>query len=428
MKNQIKSENRNMKKLFAIIIFTLVSFYSYSQAQMTDSLKDVLDKHEGRLNALDERVLVNEADLSKLNKLKISGYIQAQWLLNDKDHVTVNEPTNSFWIRRARIKFTYQALDGVKFVLQPDFSTGNLSLKDAYAVVNIPKLKDITLWAGQFNRTNYEVEYSSSQREVLERSKVIRALYPGEREVGVKLEYKGTEVPLKVQLMAMNGNFTGAQPVDYDSKKDLMGRLVYSIKLPSSGIGIDLGPNFYYGGTGIKYNTFISDENGKLDSTTYKAGDYLPKQWLGGEIQIFADFLGGTALKGEFIQGTNSLTSSTNQDSKSSITARRADPTKVRHFTGYYLYLIKNIGRKDQFVLKYDFYDPNTKLSGDAAKGEVSWKTYTVAWQHYLNDYIRISLQYEMPKYEVNASRPEDYKDLTGAYGNTLGIRVQAKF
>ena len=78
--------------------------------------------------------------------------------------------------------------------------------------------------------------------------------------------------------------------------------------------------------------------------------------------------------------------------------------------------------------MKYDFYDPNTELSGDAAKGEVSWKTYTVAWQHYLNDNIRISLQYEMPKYEVNASRPEDYKDLTGAYGNTLGIRVQAKF
>ena len=428
MKNRIKTKNRNMKKLLAITIFTLVSFYSYSQAQMTDSLKDVLDKHEGRLNALDERVLVNEADLSKLNKLKISGYVQAQWLLNEKDHVTVNEPTNSFWIRRARIKFTYQALDGVKFVLQPDFSTGNLSIKDAYAVVNLPKLKDVTLWAGQFNRTNYEVEYSSSQREVLERSKVIRAIYPGEREVGVKLEYKGSTVPLKVQLMAMNGNFTGAQPVDYDSKKDLMGRLVYSIKLPSSGIGIDLGPNFYYGGTGIKYNTFISDENGKLDSTSYKAGDYLPKQWMGGEIQIFADFLGGTALKGEYIQGTNSVTSSTNQDSKSSITARRADPTKMRHFSGYYLYLIKNIGLKNQFVLKYDFYDPNTKLSGDAAKGEVSWKTFTVAWQHYLNDYIRISLQYEMPKYEVNASRPEDYKDLSGVYGNTLGVRVQAKF
>ena len=420
--------SKEMKRLFAITFYTMVSVYGYSQTVVSDSLKEVIDRHEGKLNALDERVLVNETDLGKLNRIKVSGYVQAQWILNDKDHVTVNEPTNTFFIRRARLKFTYEALDGVKFVLQPDFSTGNLALKDAYAVVNIPKLKDFTLWAGQFNRTNYEVEYSSSQREVLERSKVIRAIYPGEREVGVKFEYNGSTIPLKFQLMAMNGNFTGAQPIDYDSKKDLMGRLVYSIKLPGAGLGIDLGPNFYYGHTGIKYNTFVSDENGKLDSTSYKAGDYLPKQWMGGEIQIFADILGGMALKGEYVQGINSLSSSTNQDSKAALAARRADPTKLRHFSGYYLYLIKNIGRKDQFVLKYDFYDPNTKLSGDAAKGDVSWKTYTVAWQHYLNDHIRISLQYEMPEYEANASRPGDYKDLTGVYGNTLGVRIQAKF
>jgi hypothetical protein len=417
-----------MKKLFAITLFTLISIYGYSQSQVPDSLMEVIDRHEGKLNALDERVLVNETDLGKLNKIKVSGYIQAQWIMNDKDHVTVNEPTNTFWIRRARFKITYEALDGVKFVLQPDFSTGNLVLKDAYAVVNIPKLKDFTLWAGQFNRINYEVEYSSSQREVLERSKVIRAIYPAEREVGVKFEYNGSTIPLKFQLMAMNGNFTGAQAVDYDSKKDLMGRLVYSIKLPGAGVGIDLGPNFYYGKTGIKYNTFISDENGKLDSTSYKAGDYLPKQWMGGEIQIFADILGGLALKGEYVQGINSLSSSTNQDSKATLAARRADPTKLRHFSGYYLYLIKNIGNKDQLVLKYDFYDPNTNLSGDAAKGDVSWKTYTVAWQHYLNDFIRISLQYEMPKYEANATRPGDYKDVTGVYGNTVGVRIQAKF
>ena len=41
---------------------------------------------------------------------------------------------------------------GLKFVLQPDFSTGNLSLKDAYAVASLPKLPSLTLWAGQFNR------------------------------------------------------------------------------------------------------------------------------------------------------------------------------------------------------------------------------------------------------------------------------------
>jgi len=118
-----------MKKLLAIGIFTVISVYGYSQTQKIDSLKDVIEKHEGKLNALDERVLVNEGDLGKLTKIKVSGYIQTQWEWYDKDLEKANGYNNTFYIRRARVKFTYEALDGVKFVLQPDFSTGNLSLK-----------------------------------------------------------------------------------------------------------------------------------------------------------------------------------------------------------------------------------------------------------------------------------------------------------
>jgi len=235
----------------------MISFYGYSQTQKSDSLAEVIDRHEGKLNALDERVLVNEADLGKLNKIKVSGYIQAQYELYGKDLEKANGYNNTFFIRRARLKFTYEMLDGVKFVLQPDFSTNALSLKDAYTVVNIPKLKDFTLWAGQMNRPNYEVEYSSSQREVLERSRVIRAIYPGEREIGVKLEYIGSTIPVKFQIMTMNGNFTGTQAKDVDSKKDLMGRVVYSIKLPNAGIGIDLGANGYFGGNLAKNNKYF---------------------------------------------------------------------------------------------------------------------------------------------------------------------------
>jgi phosphate-selective porin len=422
MKNQVKPNVTEMMKLLVLTIFAFFSFKGYSQTQAVDSLKEVIDKHEGKINALDERVLVNEADLGKLNKIKVSGYVQAQWESYGKDLVKTNEPTNNFYIRRARIKFTYEALDGVKFVIQPDFSTGNLVLKDAYSVVNIPKLKDFTLWAGQFNRPDYEVEYSSSQREVLERSRVIRAIYPGEREIGVKLEYIGSDIPLKFQLMAMNGNFTGAQAKDYDSKKDLMGRIVYSIKLPNAGIGIDLGANGYYGGNRIKYNTFISNLDGKLDSTSFKTGDYLGKNWAGGEIQIFADILGGMAIKGEYVAGVNSASSATNQDSKAKLADYRKDPTKIRNFSGYYIYLIKNIGPKHQFVAKYDYYDPNTKLSGDEAKNELFYKTLTLVWQFYLNDNIRLSLNYEMPENETNTTNPKNLKD------NTLGIRIQAKF
>lgn len=407
-----------MKKLLAIAIFTMVSIYGYSQTQKVDSLKEVIERHEGKINALDERVLVNEADLGKLNKIKISGYIQAQWESYDKDLVKTNESNNTFFIRRARVKFTYEALDGVKFVLQPDFSTGSLSLKDAYAVVNIPKLKDFTLWAGQFNRPDYEVEYSSSQREVLERSRVIRAIYPGEREIGVKLEYIGSTIPLKLQLMALNGNFTGSQAKDADSKKDLMGRVVYSVKLPAAGIGIDFGANGYLGGNRAKTNKYIVNTMGVADSIN--VGDYLDKNWVGGEIQIFADILGGLAVKGEYMSGVNSTASTI--ASTATMAQQKADPNKIKNFSGYYIYLIKNIGPRNQMVARYDYYDPNTKLSGDAAKNDLNYKTLTLSWQHYLNDFIRISLNYEMPKNETNATIPKDLKD------NVLGIRIQAKF
>ena len=52
----------------------------------------------------------------------------------------------------------------------------------------------------------------------------------------------------------------GTQAKDVDSKKDLMARLVYSVKLPAAGIGIDFGANGYYGGTRVKTNPFISTE------------------------------------------------------------------------------------------------------------------------------------------------------------------------
>jgi phosphate-selective porin len=408
-----------MKKVFLSVILMTFVLCGYPQQQVIDSLKEVIDIHQGKLNALDERVLINETDLGKLNKIKVSGYIQSQWETYGSDLEKNNGYSNTFYIRRARLKFTYEALDGVKFVLQPDFSTGNLALKDAYAVVNIPKLKNFTLWAGQMNRINYEVEYSSSQREVLERSRVIRSIYPGEREVGVKLEYLGLKIPLKVQLMAMNGNFTGTQAKDVDSQKDIMARLVYSIKIPAAGIGIDLGPNAYFGGNLSKNNKYYRNSDGTLDSLK-SVWTYLDKNWVGGEVQIFADVLGGMAIKGEYISGINSTPSAV--ASTSTIAQMKASPSLYNKFSGYYLYFVKNIGARNQFVAKYDFYDPNTKLSGDGAGSSLYYKTWTLAWQYYLNDFIRISLNYEIPKNEVNASNPTDKKD------NTLGVRIQAKF
>ncbi len=394
------------------ILFTLLFTASLVPvlAQSPDSLLERLETADGRLNALDERVTLNETDLGKLTKIKVSGYVQAQFESYEKDLVKTNDAANTFYIRRARVKFTYEMTDGVRFVLQPDFSTGNLSLKDAYAVAYLPKLKSLTLWAGQFNRLNYEVEYSSGQRELLERSRVIRTIYPGEREVGAKLEFNPVKIPLKLQLALLNGNFSSNQQKDADTKKDIMARGVYSFRLPSAGIGIDVGAHGYYGGLRAK-NPYILDYQNNLDSTAANTGSYMDKRWGGAEAQVYFDLLGGMALKGEYISGRNAFAG----DSKS-------NPNKTKQFSGYYAYLIKNIGTRNQFVARYDQFDPNTKLSGEAAGNDISYKTLALAWQYYLNDNLRFSVQYEMPKNETNAKNPADKKD------NVFSVRMQAKF
>ena len=159
-------------------------------------------------------------------------------------------------------------------------------LKDAYAVANLPLIKDLSLWAGQFNRPNYEVEYSSGQLEVLERSRIIRTIYPGEREVGAKLEYTPLQLPLKLQLAMLNGVFTSAQQKDLDTKKDLMGRAVYSFKFSQAGLGIDFGVHGYYGGLRAKVK-YISNYDNQMDSLSSNTGIYLDKKWAGAEVQIY---------------------------------------------------------------------------------------------------------------------------------------------
>lgn len=399
---------------FTYIVLTgfliMIGFTSTMAQSSADSVAERTETLEGKINSLDERVALNESDLLKLTKIKVSGYIQAQFESYQSGLVKPNDPENTFYIRRARVKFTYEAADGLKFVLQPDFSTGNLSLKDAYAVASLPKLRSLSLWAGQFNRPNYEVEYSSSQREVLERSRVVKTIYPGEREVGAKLEFNPVKVPLKLQLALLNGNFTGKEQKDADTRKDIMARAVYSIHLSNAGIGIDIGAHTYFGGLKSKIK-YISDYQGVMDSVSTNTGSYMDKKWIGGELQVFFDVLGGMAIKGEYIAGKNAVAG----DSKT-------NPGKTREFTGHYAYLIKNVGKRNQLIARYDYYDPNTNLSGDKAGKEIFYKTFTLAWQYYLNDNIRFSLNYEIPKNETNATYPDDIED------NVLGIRMQAKF
>ncbi|HEY5140532.1 MAG TPA: hypothetical protein VIJ25_14625, partial [Methylococcales bacterium] len=147
-----------MKKLslFVLTVGMLapLAFTNSVKAQSgTDTLAPQVTTLRDKVTGVEDRLAVAEGDLAKLTKIKISGYVQAQWQHFEASNVF---PSNYFTIRRARFKLVYEPSKGVAFVLQPDFQPSNFVVKEAYTRINEPWLKSFSLWAGKFNRPNYE--------------------------------------------------------------------------------------------------------------------------------------------------------------------------------------------------------------------------------------------------------------------------------
>lgn len=406
-------------------------------------LKESVEDHSMKLAGYEERFSALESVVNELSKIKVSGYIQAQyemydsWASDGSQHgipVTGSAyEDNSFYIRRARVKFTYKPVDGVNFVLQPNFEVHQVTLKDAYVQLNDRWLNTFSLWVGQFNRPTYEIEYSSASREFAERTLMTRTLYPTERDQGAKLEADFVtkyNVPLKLQFAVLNGNFgEGAlanQAKDVDNGKDVMARGVYSLKFPSKGLGIDFGAHTYLGKTTVialdsnPANNIFKDVNNNL--FTPAVGDQFKKELFGAEMQLYYDFLGGLSLKSEYIRGTYSGTIHTAQVNT------LFNANKIRNVEGYYLSLVKNVGKVNEVSLRYDVFDPNTKLSGNnvTTKDDLRYHNWTFAWQYYFNDYIKVMACYVLPLNEKSLNAGADYKK--DKHDNIFTLRLQARF
>ncbi|MFC2102188.1 porin [Bacteroidota bacterium] len=476
--------------------------------EKNDSIKQESSTFHDKVTGFEERLAAAENNFAKQTKIKLSGYIQAQWLHFESPAVY---PNNTFMIRRARFKLKYQPVEGVEFVLSPDFNTTKIVLKDAYVQLNDPWLKTFSLWAGQFNMPNYAVEYSSSKREVPERSRVIRNLYPGERGIGAKLEVTPPNTGLMIQLAVLNGNTfrviddiygenINLWALDFDPFKDIALRLTYDFKLGSFG-KLGVGASGYLGWQKSNSTTVLNS-----DYTLYKnvtVGDNITRHWFGAEMQLHMNVLGGMEIRAEYLMGVNAysgalgsfsiedpvqmtLANDTLSMTYLTTNTNQINPSIRRNFMGGYVYLIKNIGKRNQFAFRWDFYDPNTKLSGNqigvtgydastsdiqttttfdgtnpvivlneitdnvtdnslkSGSSDITYHTFTFAWNYFFTKNLRIQVAYEMPinekvgvdasgnsnlvkKYDINDMTV--YNDYSRVYPqNIFTLRLQAKF
>ncbi len=462
-------------KNLAIIALGLVSStVAFSQEAKVDSL-----------NVLDQRVTTVEDYVVTSKKLKISGYVQAQWQSSQIDSVGKGSQDmkvgtaksgseaanmNRFGIRRGRIKMAYEDF-GCTGVLQFDLTEKGLALKDAYLSILDPWTGYVSVKGGVFDRPfGYEISYSSSRRESPERSRIFQTLFPDERDLGAMLTLQAPKtspwnvLKLEAGLFAGNGIYQ-----DNDSKKDFIGHLTYN-KALTANMKIGIGASMYDGSVAQTNVNVYTVNNGAfvLNNNATNKNSFAKRQYFGLDGQFsLSSALGLTTIRAEYIWGQQPGRSDNSSSPKSGLLpgmdasnaavvgattytantttgavtvtpgAATGTDTYIRKMAGGYVHFIQDIAdTKHSVVVKYDWYDPNTNIAANqigvgakTGKADVAYSTLGFGYMYRMNNNIRIMAYYDIVSNEKVNVVSTALKGLTkNLADNLVTVRVQYKF
>lgn len=439
-----------MKVTILLLVFALLTTLGFAQSSDDAEQKTVAEnvsEIQGAVDGMNESMLEMKSTVDALKKIKITGYLQSQYQVAESEGAKSfaggdfgKTMDSRFGVRRGRVKFTYDNTIS-QMVIQLDATEKGVGIKDAYLSFKEPWMQTFGLTMGVFDRPfGFEIMYSSSSRETPERSRLFQTLFPGERDLGVKLEI----APQKGVLQYFNfkgGLFAGnGIAVETDSKKDFIGRLGFQLPVTSINLALDGGVSIYRGkvrlddptkdaaGAAVTYSTF------KLDSPTAFTTDaltqFVDRQYVGGDVQLYYDLpaIGGFSLRAEAISGSQPGTKSA-----SSFYKAAGGDIYLRNFSGYYLCYVQNIGSRNQFVAKYDSYDPNSDVTADdfgkgnskLSAADLKYNTLGLGWIYHWDANVKLVAYYDMVTNETNSTLKGFESNLKD---NVFTFRIQYKF
>ena len=393
------------------------------------------------LNKLEQQTQALEYAVSNLQKLKVSGYIQTQYQWGEdaaslkvgSRNENPKEPFNRMGVRRGRVKFAYE--EGLtSSVFQIDMTEKGIGFKDVYLQIKDPWVGTISFKAGIFDRPfGYEISYSSSRRESPERSTVYQTLFPDERDMGASFTLQPSKISPWHFLKLEAGLFAGnGIKQETDSKKDFIGHLTANDNFRSNGkwsIGVSYYNGRVYQGTENVYSmkgnalVLISDDS--------NIGKFSKREYFGADAQLsLKSVVGLTQLRGEYLLGTQPGVRGGSKSPNSS-TLLSTD-TYIRNFSGGYVMLIQDLGRLPlSAVAKYDWYNPNTKVSDKEIgqkgtdKGDIAYYTLGLGFLWQANNNIRIQAYYDIVKNETTENLADFSSDIKD---DLFTLRLQYKF
>jgi hypothetical protein len=441
--------------LLAGAVFLALGFSAVAaRAQQEAATKEELEEVKGALDGLLESSAEYRGYVDALRKIKLSGYLQPQY----RSAVVMDQPypigfysgglfpqhsKSMFQVRRGRLKLTYDNVT-TQMVLQIDITERGVATKDAYLWLSDPWVKMLALKVGIFDRPfGYEVSFSSGSRESPERARVIQTLFPGERELGAQLSLgpqTGALSFLKVDVAAVNGS--GPTSVEFDNFKDIIARVAAVFPFQDAGAEIDFGVSGYFGGvrrttkqlygmgtTPAGVPGWVAD----ADTVSISAG--IDRQYLGADVQVYYDMpvLGGTILRGEYVGGKQPGGAATSV----SYILPPTGGMYQRDFSGWYVYLVQNVGESFQVLAKFDVYDPNTKVeAGDFVQGsaltpaDLKYSTLGLGILYHYDENVKFVLYNEFVR---NETVPSNSPSSLAAFredvrGDVFTFRIQYRF
>ncbi len=397
--------------------------------------------------------------LKRFENLRISGYMQPQFQVAQADGAQSFEGGNfaqfshsRFMLRRARLKVDYLLMSKEKFpkalfTFQIDATERGVIVRDMFVRLYETKKNNLAMTAGFFARPfGFEVNLGSASRESPERGRMSQILMPGERDLGVMFSFEPQNKQHKLYHYKLDAGFFNGQgssgTTDFDSHKDFISRFIlkpYSInKKIEIGAGLSLLLGGWKNGTKYVYTSGTASNGNKIfiiDSAESNLGKSSPRHYYGADIQFKIHHAWGeTELRAEHWFGTQPGTATSTANPGTLPNSNGVPlPTYVRHFNGSFFYFLQNIiNSRHQLVVKYDWYDPNSKVakteigkSGtNLTAADIKYTTLGLGYVYQFNPQTKIIFYYDLVKNELTnlAGTTVDQKD------NVFTCRFQFRF
>lgn len=421
----IHEEDALKRRLLAAtaLVLSLCGANAARAEEAADTALVTRQELHGLLEGLNEQLQTLQADTDKLKKFKFSGYVQARTEFSEtsSDSVRVSGATGTitspnltrFYIRRARVKLAYDSSPLSQAVVYFDGGADRtIRLLEAYVTLLDPwtpgHVHQLTL--GQFNVPfGFEIERSSSVRELPERSRAENVLFSGERDRGLKFESQWT-TQLKTSIAMLNGggvNSADFANTDPTKPKDVTARVRWSQG------AWDLAASGYWG----THVTPLTGPDVHTDKTRF-----------GADLQTFWTFgpLGGGSLRGEYYSGheinpsrVSALVVAPTATNPNRRLAPGANPQDLAtDMLGWYAMAVQNFGDRWQAVARFDTYDPNVDLDHD------QFERWSLGLNAFYDGFTRLSVSYDVVTTDVAAGAGR----FTDPHDNLWTIQLQHRF